>query len=234
MTDEEFKKKLKELKIELTKEAQDKLNKFYKMLVEKNKVMNLTAITAKEEVNLKHFYDSLTLVKVIDLNKELTLCDVGTGAGFPGIVLKIVFPQLKIVLIDSLNKRIEFLNEVIEKLDLKDIKAVHDRVEVYSKNNIEKFDIVTSRAVAKTNILLEMSSQLVKVDGKIILLKAECKEEIKKSLNAIKELNLSLEKEEEFTLPIENSKRTIVVFNKKRATNKKYPREFAKIRKRPL
>ncbi len=156
MTISEFIEELKKLNIEPTEEQLNQLNKYYELIVEYNKVMNLTGITEKEQVCLKHFYDSLTIAKVIDLNKEETLCDIGTGAGFPGIVLKILFPNLKITLIDSLNKRIEFLKIVIKELNLNNIEAIHTRAEEYAKDNIEKFDVVTSRAVAPLNILLEL------------------------------------------------------------------------------
>ena len=234
MNKEEFIESLKELNISITEDQLEKLEIYYSFLVEKNQVMNLTAITDKEEIYLKHFYDSLTLVKTIDLTKDLTVCDIGTGAGFPGIVLKIVFPNLKIVLIDALEKRVKFLQELIKKLGLTDIEAIHERAEEYSKKNIEKFDIITSRAVAKTNILLELGSNLTKINGYAIFLKGDVEKELKESSNAIKELGYKLIAKQEFLLPKENSKRTIVKLQKINKTNKKYPRDFAKIKKRPL
>jgi 16S rRNA (guanine527-N7)-methyltransferase len=225
-----FREELKKLGIELTKKQEQQLEKYYEMLIETNKVTNLTRITDKEDVYLKHFYDSLTIAKTVDLNQELTLIDIGTGAGFPGLVLKIVFPKLKITLLDSLNKRIDFLNKVIQELDLKEIKAVHSRIEEYD----EKCDIVTSRAVAKTNILLELSCNLAKINGYYIFLKSDIEQELTESENAIKELNVKLIQKEEFYLPIENSKRTIIKFIKEGKSNKKYPRNFTKIKKNPL
>ena len=163
MNQSKFIIEVEKLGIEVTDEKLKKLERYYELLIEYNKVMNLTGITKKEDVYLKHFYDSLTLVKVIDLNSIDSLCDLGSGAGFPGIVLKIFYPNLKITLIDSLNKRINFLNIVINELDLKDITAIHTRIEDYAKINKEKYDVVTARAVAQTNILLELGINLVKI-----------------------------------------------------------------------
>lgn len=231
MNKEQFKEELKKLNIELTKRQEQQLEKYYELLIEENKKTNLTRITQKDEVYLKHFYDSLTITKVIDLNQNLSLIDIGTGAGFPGLVLKIVFPNLNITLLDSLNKRIDFLNKVIKELNLKNIKTVNSRIEDYQK---ETFDIVTSRAVAKTNILLELSCKLPKTNGYFIFLKANIEEELKESQNAIKELNLTIEKKETFNLPIENSQRTILKIKKISPIPTKYPRNFAKIKKKPL
>lgn len=231
MNKEQFKEELKKLNIELTKKQEQQLEKYYELLIEENKKTNLTRITQKDEVYLKHFYDSLTITKVIDLNQNLSLIDIGTGAGFPGLVLKIVFPTLNITLLDSLNKRIDFLNKVIKELNLKNIKTVNSRIEDYQK---ETFDIVTSRAVAKTNILLELSCKLPKTNGYFIFLKANIEEELKESQNAIKELNLTIEKKETFNLPIENSQRTILKIKKISPIPTKYPRNFAKIKKKPL
>lgn len=231
MNKEQFKEELKKINIELTKKQEQQLEKYYELLIEENKKTNLTRITQKDEVYLKHFYDSLTITKVIDLNQNLSLIDIGTGAGFPGLVLKIVFPTLNITLLDSLNKRIEFLNKVIKELNLKNIKTVNSRIEDYQK---ETFDIVTSRAVAKTNILLELSCKLPKTNGYFIFLKANIEEELKESQNAIKELNLTIEKKETFNLPIENSQRTILKIKKISPIPTKYPRNFAKIKKKPL
>lgn len=230
MDKETFKKELKKLDIELTKKQEEQLKKYYKLLVETNRITNLTRITEEKEVYLKHFYDSLTIVKVVDLKGDLSLIDIGTGAGFPGLVLKIVFPNLKITLLDSLNKRIDFLNTVIKELDLKNIKTVHSRIEDYRE---EKFDIVTSRAVAKTNILLELAYKLAKENGYFILLKGNIDQELKESEKALKILNLELIKEEQFLLPIENSKRTILKIKKSKEIGK-YPRNFTKIKQNPL
>ena len=231
MNNETFKKELKELGIKLTETQEKQLEKYYEMLIETNKHTNLTRITEKEDVYLKHFYDSLTIVKVIDLNQNISIIDIGSGAGFPGLVLKIVFPNLKVTLLDSLNKRIDFLNKVIKELNLKDIKTVHSRIEDYRK---EQFDIVTSRAVAKTNMLLELSYRLPKTNGYFIFLKGNIEEELKESENALKELNVKLIEKDEFLLPIENSKRTIIKLQKTGQTKDKYPRNFTQIKQKPL
>lgn len=228
-----FVEELKKINININDDQLAQLEKYYEMLVEYNKVMNLTGITEKKEVYLKHFYDSLTIVKAIDLNNFNTLCDVGTGAGFPGLVLKIVFPHLKITLIDSLNKRINFLQDVIDELKLKNIEALHYRAEEYALNNREKFDIVTARAVANTNLLLEYAMPIVKVGGYFVPLKAKLDNEPNYE-HAEKELNCTLIEKVEFELPIEKSKRTILKFYKEKSTNSKYPRKFADMKKRPL
>ena len=158
MTKEEFIIELQKLNIILTNEQLNKLDIFYELLIEWNNKINLTTIISKEDVYLKHYYDSLTLIKVTDLTQKKTLCDVGTGAGFPGIVLKIVFPNLNITLLDALEKRVIYLNDIIKKLDLKDIKALHERGEFHK----EKYDIVTARAVANMEKLITYTMPLVK------------------------------------------------------------------------
>ena len=233
MNQNRFIEELKLINISLTQNQLDQLNEYYNLLIEYNKVMNLTGITDYEEVYLKHFYDSLTIAKVIDLNNINSLCDIGTGAGFPGLVLKIVFPNLKITLLDSLNKRIEFLKVVIDKLNLKNIEVIHSRAEDYALKNRNKFDVTTARAVAHTSILLEYAIPLTKINGYFIPLKANMNEEIKEIDNAINELNVRLIKKEEFKLPIEGSNRTILLFEKLK-DNKKYPRKYSEIKKKRL
>ena len=233
MNQNRFIEELKLINVSLTQNQLDQLNEYYNLLIEYNKVMNLTGITEYEEVYLKHFYDSLTLAKVIDLNNINSLCDIGTGAGFPGLVLKIVFPNLKITLLDSLNKRIEFLKVVIDKLNLKNIEVIHSRAEDYALKNRNKFDVTTARAVAHTSILLEYAIPLTKINGYFIPLKANMTEELKEINNAINELNVRLIKKEEFKLPIEGSNRTILLFEKLK-DNKKYPRKYSEIKKKRL
>lgn len=234
MNKEEFLIETKKLGINISDEKTNLLDKFYKLLIEWNEKINLTTITSYEDVYLKHFYDSLTLYKEIDLNKELVLCDVGTGAGFPGIVLKICFPNLKITLIDSLQKRVIYLNEIIKELGLSDIKAVHTRMEDFSRVNEEKFDIITARAVANMNILLEISIKSLKINGNLVLMKANCEEEINNSKNTLNQLGCKLVSINEFELPKENSKRTLINIRKSEKTNNKYPRNIDKIKKFPL
>lgn len=230
MNKETFNQELKKLNIELTPKQDTNLEKYYNLLVETNQTTNLTRITNKKEVYLKHFYDSLTITKVITLTNQ-KIIDIGSGAGFPGLVLKIIYKDLDITLLDSSQKRIDFLNKVIKELNLKKIKTVHQRIEDYKE---ERFDIVTSRAVAKTNTLLELSCNLAKINGYYIFLKGNIEEELKDSKNAIKKLNLKLIQTEKFNLPIENSNRTIIKIKKLEKTPKKYPRNFAQIKKKPL
>ncbi len=225
-----FIEETKKLGIELTSQQLEKLNQFYELLISWNKKMNLTRIIEKEDVYLKHFYDSLTLSKVIDLNQDLTICDVGSGAGFPGIVLKICFPNLKITLLDSLQKRVNYLNEIIKELDLKNIEAIHTRAEDYAKQNREKFDIVTARAVANLKILSELCIPMVKVNGLFIAMKANIEEEIENSTEILNKLDSKIEKIETFYLPIENSIRNIILIEKLKPTNTLYPRRIEKIK----
>ena len=225
-----FIEETKKLGIILTDLQLEKLNKFYELLISWNQKMNLTRITEKEDVYLKHFYDSLTISKVIGLNQDLTLCDVGSGAGFPGIVLKICFPNLKITLLDSLQKRVNYLNEIIKDLNLKDIEAIHTRAEDYAKQNREKFDVVTARAVANLKILSELCIPMVKVNGSFIAMKANIEEEIENSTEILKKLDSKIEKIETFYLPIEQSIRNIILIKKINKTNNIYPRRIEKIK----
>ena len=234
MNKELFINEVEKLGIETTKEKLDKLEKYFELLVEWNEKINLTAITNKEEVYLKHFYDSLTLIKSYDLNKNIKVCDVGTGAGFPGIVLKIFFDNIDITLVDALNKRINFLNLVIEELNLKNIKAIHQRAEDFTKNHIEEFDLVTSRAVAKLNILNELCIPMLKINGYFIAMKANIEEELDESNKSLKKLNSTIDNIISFNLPIENSVRNLVIIKKNSKTDSKYPRNFDKIKKNPL
>ena len=233
MNKEEFVKALEDLSINISEKQLNDLDTYYKMLIEYNTHTNLTRITEEKEVYLKHFYDSLTLVKAVNLNNQ-TLLDVGTGAGFPGLVLKIVFPNLKVVLLDSLNKRITFLNSVIEKLDLKNIKAVHDRAEEYAKDNKERFDIVTSRAVANLNMLSELCLPFLKIRGYFIPMKADAKDELKNAQNAVKTLGGVIKDIINFQLPNDTGIRTLIKIEKVSKTSEKYPRKFAEIKKKPL
>lgn len=211
MNKEQFILAVKELGIELTEEQLIKLNNFYKLLVEWNEKINLTRITEEEDVYLKHFYDSLTIAKVVDLSTKKTLCDVGTGAGFPGIVLKIVYPNLKITLVDSLLKRVNYLNTIIKDLGLENIQAIHSRGEDFK----EKFDIVTARAVANIEKLLGFTMHLVNKDGLFIAMKGNISEEMTESV--INKINKKYKIEDinSFLLPIENSNRSLVVIKNK-------------------
>lgn len=227
-----FIKEVEKLGLKVTSSELNQLEKYYELLIEWNEKMNLTAITEKEKVYLKHFYDSLTITKVINLNEIDNLCDIGTGAGFPGIVLKIFFPDIEITLIDALNKRVKFLNEVIRKLNLKKIEAKHIRAEDYAKQNIEKYDLVTARAVSSMNILLEYSAPLIKINKYFVAMMGEDNSD--KAKKALEVLNCQEIEKKQFKLPIEQSTRTIILIEKTKKTSSKYPRKFSEIKKRPL
>lgn len=212
MTKDEFKIALKELEIELTEEQLKLLNQFYHLLINWNEKINLTRITEEKDVYLKHFYDSLTIVKVVDLNKKETLCDVGTGAGFPGIVLKIAFPHLKITLLDSLNKRVIYLNEIIKELNLENIKAIHTRGEDYK----ETFDVVTARAVANIEKLVTYTMHLVKKKGVFVAMKGNVEEELTNNIQKKIEKKYKIKNIEKFLLPKESSMRSLVVIERRK------------------
>lgn len=233
MNDKEFKEELSKLGIVLTSTQENQLEMYYNLLIEWNNKMNLTGITERNSVYLKHFYDCITLIKAIDLTKNLKIVDVGSGAGFPGLVLKIVFPNLNVVLVDALNKRINFLNHVIESLKLENIVAIHDRIENYAKNNLEVFDLVTCRAVAKLNIISELCLPLAKVNGYFIPMKATIEDEISDT-KYLEVLKSNVESVITFNLPIENSVRNLIVIKKYGSIDKKYPRQYDKIIKNPL
>ena len=232
-----FENKLNELGIALTDKQKQQFDKFYELLVEWNKVMNLTGITEYEEVNEKHFVDSLSIVKALDMKSVKSVIDVGTGAGFPGIPLKIAFPHLKVVLLDSLNKRINFLNTVIAELGLTDIKTIHGRAEDYAKQTEyrEKFDLCVSRAVANLSTLSEYCLPYVSADGLFVPYKSgEIDEELENSKKAVKILGGKIENVVKFQLPGTDIGRSFVKVRKIANTNKKYPRKAGLPAKEPL
>lgn len=223
------------IEIELNEEQIDIFYRYKQLLIEWNKKMNLTAITETKDIILKHFIDSLTIMKYIKENQKVI--DVGTGAGFPGLPLKIANPTLNIVLIDSLNKRINFLNEVINQNNLKNIKAIHNRIEQTAREEQyrEGFDIVTSRAVANLAVLAEYMLPFAKIGGKCICMKgSEIEEELENSKNAIKLLGGKIIKIDSFELPQDNIKRNIIIIEKEKNTPNKYPRKPGTPSKEPL
>ena len=233
----QFDEKLKELNITLSETQQEQFYRFYELLVEWNKVMNLTGITEYEEVNEKHFIDSLSIVKVLDMNKVSTVIDVGTGAGFPGIPLKIAFPHLKVTLLDSLNKRIKYLDTVIDELELKDIHTIHGRAEEYARKEEyrEKYDLAVSRAVANLSTLSDYCVPYVKVGGMFVPYKSgEIDEEVKTAQTAIKVLGGKQTEVVKFTLPGSDINRSFVKIQKIKSTGKKFPRKAGLPTKEPI
>lgn len=229
---------LKKINIELNDKQYNMFIKYYDILIEKNKVMNLTTITEFNEVMIKHFIDSLSIVKVYNLNNDnISILDVGTGAGFPGIPIKIAFPKINIVLLDSLNKRIKYLNDVIQYLNLKNIVAIHGRAEDFARDKIyrEQFDLVVSRAVANLSTLSEYCLPYVNCGGKFISYKSkDIDKEILASKSAIHLLGGKLNHIESFYLPNTNIQRSLVIIDKIGKTSNKYPRLAGKPSKEPL
>lgn len=232
-----IKNKLENLNLQPTQEQLSKLYSFYELLIEKNKVMNLTGITEYEEVIDKHFVDSVSIIKAIDLNKKIRVIDLGTGAGFPGIPLKIIFPNIEIVLVDSLNKRIKFLEEVVEQLQLTDISCIHSRAEDLAQNKEyrEQFDLCVSRAVANLSTLCEYCIPFVKVGGNFVSYKSGViQEELEQAKYAISTLGGELSEVINFTLPETDIERSFIKIKKNKNTQKKYPRKAGLPGKEPL
>lgn len=234
MNKQEFINKVEELGVKLTQEQLTQLDIYCKFLLEYNSHTNLTAIKEEEQVYLKHFYDSLTLIKAIDVTKQNNLLDIGTGAGFPGMVLKIVFPNLEVTLLDSNNKKINFLKELSMKLGLTNINFYHGRAEEFCVKKRETFDIVTARAVTNMTALTELCLPLVKIKGYFIALKGSNQEELNDSLFAIEKLGGVVEETINFNLPYDGGERNILRILKQKNTPKEYPRRYEKIVKNPL
>ena len=232
-----FEKGLQELGISLNQDQMDQFVKYYELLVEWNSLMNLTTITEYHDVVTKHFLDSLSIVKVPDFGQYKTIIDVGTGAGFPGIPLKIAFPDLEITLLDSLNKRVNFLNEVINQFGLKNVTAIHGRAEDFAKPQLlrEKYDLCVSRAVANLSTLSEYCLPFVKVDGSFISYKSgEMDEEVKNAERAIKILGGKGCEKVTFTIPQTDIKRSFLIVHKNKKTITIYPRKAGMPSKDPL
>ena len=228
---------LSQLNIQFTDKQIEQFMKYYDLLIEKNKVMNLTAITDLNEVMTKHFLDSVLISNVLDMSDFYTLVDVGTGAGFPGIPIKILFPHLKVTLLDSLNKRIKFLNTVINELDLEGITTIHGRAEDFARNEEyrEQYDMVVSRAVANLAVLSEYCIPYVKMDGYFIPYKSgEIEDELNESKKAIKILGGKTQKVVQFELPDTDIARSLVIIKKEKSTGMKYPRKSGIPSRKPL
>ena len=233
MNKEEFIKEVKKLGITINEDNLNKLEIYKEFLKEYNSHTNLTAIKNEEDIYLKHFYDSLTIAKVIDLSTKDSLLDIGTGAGFPGMVLKIFYPNLKVTLLDSNNKKTKFLSLLKEKLNL-EVAIINDRAENYAKNNLNSFDVVTSRAVANLRVLTELCIPFVKKEGLFIPLKGNVEEELKEAKDTIEILNSELIQKETFNLYENDNLRNILVIKKLQETNKDNLRSYDKIVKKPL
>lgn len=236
-----IRKKAGQMEIELNDYQIEQFINYYSILIEWNRVMNLTAITEYEEVVNKHFIDSLSLIKTVDKkifqSGSISVIDIGTGAGFPGIPLKIAFPEIKITLLDSLNKRIKFLNEVVGKIGLKEVHTLHGRAEDYARKQEyrEKYDLCVSRAVANLAVLSEYALPYVKKSGYFISYKSgNIEEEIKESTRAVEILGGKIEKVEKFILPETEIQRSLVKIRKENSTGKKYPRKAGVPSKEPL
>lgn len=233
----QFKKEALLFGVELNETQLSQFYTYYEMLIEWNEKINLTAITDFDEVLKKHFLDSIAIGRILNQNDIISILDIGTGAGFPGIPIKIAFPNVEITLMDSLNKRVNFLNEVIEKLSLKKISAMHGRAEDFAKKDLmrEKFDLCVSRAVANLSSLSEFCLPYVKVGGRFVSYKSEkAKEELEASKNAISILGGGNVICDEFSLPDTDFNRTFVIIEKIKETPDKYPRKAGTPIKQPL
>ncbi|MFD1019413.1 16S rRNA (guanine(527)-N(7))-methyltransferase RsmG [Thalassobacillus hwangdonensis] len=232
-----FLEALKDKGIELDQKQQEQFQKYFEILVEWNEKMNLTAITDEEGVYLKHFYDSITAAFYHDFSKPLTICDVGAGAGFPSLPLKICFPHLKVTIVDSLKKRITFLNHLAHELELTDVAFYHDRAENFGKNPQfrESFDLVMARAVARLSVLSELCLPLAQKGGMFMAMKGpNLADELEDAKEAIRIVGGELKSTDTFDLPEENSERNIALIEKRRKTPKKYPRKAGVPNKTPI
>lgn len=236
MTIEEFKREVEKLCIECTDNQLALLEKYAYFLLEYNKSVNLTAIRDIEGVYLKHFYDSILTFsnELIDFNKVDKLIDVGTGAGFPGLVIKIFFPNIKVTLLDSNNKKTKFLEKLISHLELTGVTVVNERAENYVKKHRQEFDVSVARAVSELRIITELCLPLTKNNGYFIALKSNYEEELKNAIPAINELNSKIALIKEFELPKENARRSIIYFCVDKTISEKYPRSYEQIIKKPL
>lgn len=233
----QFERDLEAFGVSLTEKQIEQFLRYYELLVEKNRVMNLTAITEYEDVLKKHFVDSVSLIKAFDLSGSLSVIDVGTGAGFPGLALKLAFPDLKVTLLDSLNKRIQFLNEVVDELGIDGVDTIHGRAEDFAKPGKlrEKYDLCVSRAVANLSVLCEYCLPFVRVGGIFVSYKSEkISEELVSAEKAVSVLGGSVERQVEFMLPDSDVYRNLVLIRKEKISPVKYPRKAGLPSKEPL
>ncbi|MGM0901543.1 MAG: 16S rRNA (guanine(527)-N(7))-methyltransferase RsmG [Bacillota bacterium] len=237
MNPDQFQKALLEKGITLSDEQMKQYEVYFNTLIEWNEKMNLTAITQKEEVYLKHFYDSVSAAFYFDFNQPLTICDVGAGAGFPSIPLKIAFPGLQVTIVDSLNKRINFLEHLAQELGLENVQFVHDRAETFGRNpaHREKYQLVMARAVARLSVLSELCLPLAQIGGTFIAMKGgQAEEELQSGKKALAVLGGKLSSVHSFKLPVEESERNILIVHKEKKTPKQYPRKPGTPNKTPI
>ncbi|KRM11635.1 16S rRNA (guanine(527)-N(7))-methyltransferase RsmG [Paucilactobacillus suebicus] len=240
MNPQQFRQALADHGINLTDHQMQQFQTYYEDLVTGNEQVNLTSITERDEVYLKHFYDSITpaIVSPQLQNQSLTLCDVGAGAGFPSLPIKIAFPQLKVTIVDALNKRISFLEKLVDHLGLSDVTLIHDRAETFGAKKSqyrEAFDVVTARAVARLSVLSELCIPLVSVSGIFIAMKAsQADDEMTAAKHAVEVLGAEVAQTEKLSLPVNNEPRTMIVMNKVTNTPDKYPRRPGVPNKKPI
>ena len=234
MTKEEFILYCDKLNIKISEELYNKFFTYFEMLVEWNNKFNMTTILEEKDVFLLHFYDSLCLSKVVELNAEKSLCDFGTGAGFPGMVIAILFNKVNVTLIESNQKKCKFLEYIKKEFNLKNVNVICSRIEEFGVENREIFDYVTCRAVTSLPIIIELSTSTLKVNGYLAPLKADCSDEIEnfKLSELLKNFNLELIKVNNYNLPIQNANRMIPLFKKTAITSKKYPSNYSTIVKK--
>lgn len=234
MNELEFYKELEKINIVLTEKQKEQLNKYYEYLVEYNSHTNVTSIIEKKDVYLKHFYDSILLSQSIDFNKIKTMLDIGCGAGFPGLVLKIIYPHINLTLLDSNNKKTTFCKNLANILNVENVIVINNRAEDYITEKRECFDLVTARAVKNMPILIELSIPYVKINGYFIAMKSDCEEELNNSLKGINTLGGKYIETKNINLPNNQGIRNFIIIKKETITHKKYPRQYNQILKKPL
>lgn len=234
MNEIEFYKELEKININLNDIQKEQLNTYYEYLIEYNNHTNVTSITEKKDVYLKHFYDSITLSSSTNFNEINTMLDIGCGAGFPGLVLKIIYPHLNLTLLDSNNKKTTFCKNLTDKLKLENVTIINKRAEEYIKEKREYFDLVTARAVKDLSILNELAIPYVKINGLFIAMKSDIEDELNKSLKGIEVLGANYIETKNINLPNNSGIRNFVIIKKVKQTNPKYPRPYNQILKNPL